>query len=227
VSKLDRWVVLISVAVIAACAGCNPSAGTSPATEAPAPTVSSAPTPSPSTASAIASASASTSPAAEATVPTDWTTYSSTRYAYTVDYPTDWIATPASQDWPATGFSFPDDPAIDKWVKPAAGSDWVLMFVSSVPLKDGEDAKERIARLDADNASVCQLSNQQKVTLDGAPARQEEGMCFGSDYIREVAAVHDGRFYLEYVLSGSPMSETTQATFDHFLASFHFGAGGA
>ena len=223
-SKLDRSVVLISVAVLAACAGCSPSAGTSPATEAPAPTVSTAPTPSPSTASAIASASASASPAAEATVPTDWTTYSSTRYAYTVDYPTDWIATPASQDWPATGFSYPDDPAIDKWVKPAAGADWVLMFVSSVPLKPDEKPMERIARLDADNASVCQLSNRQDVTLDGVSARQEDGKCFGSDYIREVAAVRDGRFYFEYVLSGSPLSDTTLATFDRFLASFHFGA---
>jgi hypothetical protein len=156
-------------------------------------------------------------------VPTEWTTYTSTRYAYSVDYPADWIATPASQDWPAAGFSYPDDPAIDKWVKPAAGSNWVLMFVSSVPLKPGENAKERIARLDADNATVCQLAKRTDVTLDGKPARQEEGMCFGSDYIRQVAAVFKGRFYFEYVLSGSPLSDTTLATFDRFLESFHFG----
>jgi hypothetical protein len=222
-SMLDRSVLVISISVLAACAGCSPAAGPS-STVTPVP----APTAAPASASAAATASASpfasASPAAEATVPTDWTTYASTRYAYSVDYPTDWIATPASQDWPATGFSYPDDPAIDKWVKPAAGSDWVLMFVSSVPLKDGETAKERIARLDADNATVCQLSNRQDVTLDGATARQEEGMCFGSDYIREVAAVHDDRFYFEYVLSGSPLSDTTLATFDLFLASFHFGA---
>ena len=70
----------------------------------------------------------------------------SERYAYSVDYPADWIPTPASQDWPATALSYPDDAAIDKWVKPGGGDQWVLMFVSSVPLQTGESAKERLAQ---------------------------------------------------------------------------------
>ncbi len=168
----------------------------------------------------------SSSPAAEATVPTDWTTYTSERYEYVVDYPSDWIATPATQDWPATGNTYPDDPAIDKWVMPLSGSTWVLMFVSSVPLKAGENAAARMKKLDSDNAQQCDLSGRREMTLDGQTARQEEGMCFGSDYIREVAAVAGGRFYFLYVLSGSPLTETTQATFDHFLGSFKFATQG-
>lgn len=156
-------------------------------------------------------------------MPTDWTTYTSARYKYAVDYPSDWIATPATQDWPAAGNTYPDDPAIDKWVMPPSGPTWVLMFVSSVPLKAGEDASARMKKLDADNAAQCALSGRRDVTLDGQTARQEEGMCFGSDYIREVAAVKGGRFYFLYVLSGSPLTDTTLATFDHFLGSFHFG----
>jgi len=180
-------------------------------------TAISAPT-APPTLSPTASASL---PAVAATVPIEWTTYESSRYAYSVDYPTDWIATPASQDWPPTGFSYPDDPAIDKWVMPSPSPSWVLMFVSSVPLADGEDAAKRIARLDADNDQVCEVSNRRDITIEGVAARQEDGTCFGSDYISEVAAVNS-RFYLLYVLSGSPLSETSLATFDHFLGSFRF-----
>lgn len=215
-------VILGSVSLAAVMlTGCG-SAGAPTDQPSPAPsssgTASPSATPSPSTAASVESPS----PAAEATVPTDWTTYESTRYEYSVDYPSDWIATPATQDWSAAGNSYPDDPAIDKWVMPPSGATWVLMFVSSVPLKPGEDIAARMKRLDADNAGQCALSGRRDVTLGGQTARQEEGMCFGSDYIREVAAVAGGRFYLVYVLSGSPLTEVTQATFDHFLRSFQF-----
>ena len=210
-----RFVVGLVVGAILV-AGCSSPAGPTVQPPTPAPTATPEPTAAPSAASA--------SPAAEATVPIDWKTYTSSRYAYSIDYPSDWIATPASQDWPATGFSYPEDPAIDKWVRPGNSPTWVLMFVSSVPLKVDEKPTERMARLDADNASVCQLSKRTDITIDGSKARQEEGNCFGSDFIREVAAVHGGRFYLIYVLSGSPLDETSLATFDHFLGSFHFGS---
>ena len=204
--------------------GCGPA--TAPSSEAPAsapPGVASAAAATPSV--TPAPATPSPSPVAEATVPVDWATYTSERYAYAIDYPTDWIATPASQDWSADGFSYPDDPAIDKWVMPGAtGNGWVLMFVSSVPLKAGESAKERIARLDSDNATQCQLADRRDATLAGEPARQEEGTCFGTDFISDVAAVHGDRFYLLYILSGAPITAVGHATFDQFLSSFHFGA---
>ena len=56
--------------------------------------------------------------------------------------------------------------------------------------------------------------------LPCAAARREDGKCFGSDYIDQVALVHNGRFYFIYLLSATPFSETTQATFEHFLGSF-------
>jgi hypothetical protein len=215
-TRLSLGFVLVGILLV----GCGPGAAAS--VEA---TLS--PTPSPPAIATAAPASApappSPSPVAEATVPVDWATYTSPKYAYSIDYPTDWTTTPASQDWPATGFSYPDDPAIDKWVMPP-GDSWVLMFVSSVPLKAGETATQRIARLDTDNAQApCQLGHRTDVTVDGKTARQEDGTCFGSDYIREVAAVNNGRFYLIYILSGSPLTDTGLATFDHFLGSFKFG----
>ena len=216
-SRLSLGFVLIGVLLVGCGPGAAPSVG---ATPSPVPSATAKPTPAPTPTPAPASAS----PVAEATVPVDWTTYTSPKYAYSIDYPTDLTATPATQDWPATGFSYPDDPAIDKWVMPPDDS-WVLMFVSSVPLKAGETAKQRIAKLDADNAQApCQLGHRTDVTVDGKTARQEDGGCFGSDFIREVAVVNNGRFYLIYILSGSPLTETGLATFDHFLGSFKFGS---
>lgn len=74
-----------------------------------------------------------------------------------------------------------------------------------------------------DNVQVCQLSNRRHVAIDGVTARQEDGKCFGSDYISEVAVVNKGRFYMIWLLSANPFSETSLATFDRFLASFRFG----
>jgi hypothetical protein len=164
----------------------------------------------------------SSSPGAEATEPTEWTTYTSTRYGYAIDYPSDWIATPAAKDWPSTGESYPDDNAVDKWALPPGDPNWVLMFVSSVALSAGELPADRIAKLDSDNAEFCQLSNRRDVTVGGVAARREDGMCFGSDYMDQVAVVNGDRFYLIYLLSAQPFSETTLATFEHFLGSFEF-----
>ncbi len=162
------------------------------------------------------------SPAATAgaTVPTAWTTYTSSRYSYAVDAPTDWTSTPAKRDWPADGESYPDDNAIDKWALPPGNPNWVLMFVLSVAMGAGETPADRLASLDADNARYCHLEHRREVSVAAMTARREDGKCFGSDYIDQVALVNGGRFYFIYLLSGTPFSDTTQATFEHFLSSF-------
>lgn len=165
-------------------------------------------------------AAESAAPSAAPTVPTEWTTYTSDRYGYAIDYPSDWIATPAAKDWPSTGESYPDDNAVDKWALPPGDPNWVLMFVSSVALSPDELPADRIAKLDADNAQFCQLSNTRDVTIGGVAARREDGKCFGSDYMDQVALVNGDRFYLIYLLSAQPFSETSLGTFEHFLGSF-------
>ena len=191
--------------VVIILAGC--AAAGSPSVEASAPLAASL-------------AAESSSPSAAATVPAEWTTYTSTRYGYAIDYPSDWIATPAAKDWPSTAESYPDDNAIDKWALPPGDPNWVLMFVSSVALSPGEVAADRIAKLDADNGAFCQLSNTRDVTAGGVAARREDGKCFGSDYMDQVALVNVDRFYLIYLLSAQPFSDTSKATFEHFLGSF-------
>jgi hypothetical protein len=208
-------VLTIAAAIAAGCtSGATPSTSGSPM---PVTTVESLappePTPTPT-------ASASPSLAAVPTVPVDWTPYTSKRYRYSVDYPSDWTPTVAQQDWPSDGYSYPEDYAIDKWAPPTNVPTWVLMFVSSVPLMKGETPAARIARLDRDNNGVCSLANRRTVTVAGVDARQEDGVCFGADSITEIAVVKNGRFYLVYVLSGRPLTDVTLGTFDHFVKSF-------
>lgn len=194
------------------------TAPTSPPTTAPQPTSVVQPT------SVPPSASQPTIALAGTTVPGAWTTYTSPRYGYAVDYPTDWKLTPATRDWPSDYGTYPDGNAVDGWDAPTFDP-WIMMFVLSVQLSKGESAADRIAKLDKDNAAACELGHRHDVTVDGVAARQEDGMCFQSDYISQIAVVHSGRFYFIYLLSGSPFSDTTLATFNRFVASFRFVGG--
>lgn len=183
------------------------------------------PTTSPSVTSAPSSAPPSPaseppSPAPQGTIPTEWTFYTSSRFAYSIDYPADWVATPATRDWPSDGWPFPDGTSVDKFgLTPTS----TRVLVSSVPLKAGEVAAERIAGLDSINAPICRLSDRHDITIDGVTARQEDFFCFSKDYGIEVAVVNAGRFYQLDLFSQTPIGETDRATFDRFLASFRFG----
>ena len=111
----------------------------------------------------------------EATVPTDWTSYTSNRLGYTADYPADWPMTPAKYDWPTIGLPEKGGPNMDV-VGPNASGDH--LWVASVPLKPGKDAAYWVAQLDSQNAAFCNsTSNRHSITLDGVNARQEDQVC--------------------------------------------------
>lgn len=155
----------------------------------------------------------------------DATTYTSPHYGYAVNYPTTWVFTPETRDWPAYEGSYPDEGGANKWTAPTSDP-WILLFVVSQPLDQGQSASARIAHLDRENAdNACHLGHRHDVTIGGVAARQEDGTCFGKDYISEIALVHSGRFYFIYLLSGSAFSDTTLATFDGFAKSFRFVSG--
>jgi hypothetical protein len=181
------------------------------------------PTPSPSITPAPSSAPPSASPEALASVPIDWTTYTSSRFAYTIDYPTDWTMTPAEVDWPA--IDFPDKGGHEHDVF-AEFSTAGRLFVSSVPLKAGKTAANWLTELDRWNADhACQLSEPRTITIDGVDARQQEGVCMGTDHLIEVVMANDKRFYqINLFGSSGPFTDRDQGTFDRFLASFRFGA---
>jgi hypothetical protein len=173
------------------------------------------PSPSPST-------SAPPSPAAQATVPTDWTTYASSRFAYTIEYPADWSVTAATQDWPPIDFPEKSSPRQDIFAPKSFGT---RLFVASVPLKAGKSAADWLAALDSWNTKhFCHLSTPHTITIEGVDARQQEGDCMGGDQLIEVTMANDKRFYQINLFGATSGSFTAadRATLDRFLASFRF-----
>jgi hypothetical protein len=154
-------------------------------------------------------------------------TYVSSRFAYSIRYPPDWVVTPATQDWNDHHIPNPFGPAVDRFgVSPDSE---VRVLVSSDPLGPGQTAAERIAQLDFINAGegssppACLVSDRHTITLDGSEARQESQVCFQTDRLIEVVVVRDGRFYLVDIIAPHVLSQADRATFDQFLSSFRFG----
>ena len=162
-------------------------------------------------------ASAPPSPAPQGPVPAAWTTYTSSRFAYTIDYPRDWVVTPATADWLIEGLH-PEGNDLDKFGLTPRGT---RVLVSSTQITDGMSSAHRIAQLDRINAP-CDLSDRHGITLDGATARQEDFFCFGVDYGIEVVVANKSRHFQIDLFSPTPLGDTDRAIFDRFLASFRF-----
>ena len=207
---------VVAIAAIAIAGGAayflGPGQGVGGPPPAARPTVTSTPTP------------ASPSPAAQATVPTDWTHYTSSRFAYAADYPTAWGMTPATQDWPSIGIPEKGGAGMDNFGPRPFG---IQLWVSSVPLKADTDAAGWISLFDSENAAFCNTtSNRHSVIVDGATMRQEDQVCAQTYNAIEIVGADHGRFY-EIILvqnNNSPLTTTDRATFDRFLTSFKFGA---
>jgi hypothetical protein len=187
-----------------------------------------APTPSPSV--TAAPSSASPSPQAEATVPIDWTTYTSSRFAYSIDHPSSWSLTPAKYDWPkiapgAFGAGLPEKggQTMDVFGQTPPG---IYVWVTSVPVTSAKDAAAMLAAFDSQNTAFCNsTSNRHDITLDGVAMRQEDQVCAQSVQVVEVLGASKDRFFEINLVSSSErgLSDTDRATFDRFLSSFRFG----
>jgi len=150
-----------------------------------------------------------------------WSAFHSTRFAYSIEYPADWVVTPATEDWPVRGFPYPDSLSVDRFGPTRTSPTWV--FASSVALAPGQVAAERIAELDGDNALACRLQPEQQIAVGGLTAREQDFFCFAKDYGIEVIAAAGGRFYQIDLISSTPIDGSMRATFERFLASVAFG----
>ena len=169
-----------------------------------------------------ATSSSSTSLPSEETIPLEWTTYVSSRFAYSIDYPIDWVVTPATEDWPAAGFPFPNGVRTDRFGPTPTST--ISVYVSSVPFEDGRDEVTLRNELDSENPMICEMSDRHDVTIDGVTGRQEDAFCLGTDYVIEAVVSNETHFYMIDMFSESPLDETDRATFDKFLATFRFAA---
>ncbi len=167
------------------------------------------------------------SSAARAGVPADWTEYASTRLAYSIRYPADWVVTSATEDWSNHHPPFPFGPAVDRFG--VSGDSASYVFISSDESGPDQSPAERIAQLDFINAGeggpipACLSSDRHAITLDGVQARQEDQVCFKTDHLIEVVVVHRDRLYLVDILSPQALTPTERTTFDQFLEAFRFG----
>ena len=175
------------------------------------------PSPAPPPSSAPAS-STPPSPAPQGAVPTEWATYPSFRFGYSIDYPAAWGVTPATSDWIFGGLH-PEGSNLDRFGLTPTGT---RVLVSSTPNTAEQSSADRIAELDAINVA-CRLSDRHEITLDGVTARQEDFFCFGVDYGIEVVVANETRHFQIDLFSQTPIGETDRATFERFLSSFRFG----
>jgi hypothetical protein len=183
------------------------------------------PSPSPSVTAAPSSApSASPSPNAAPTVPVDWTTHTSSRFAYSIDYPTSWSLIPAKFDWPKIGLPEKGGQTMDAFDQTPSG---ISVWVTSVPVTPANDAAAWLAAFDSQNAAFCNsTSNRHDITLDGVAMRQEDQVCAQSVQVVEVLGASKDRFFEINLVTSveSPLTATDRATFDRFLSSFRFGS---
>jgi hypothetical protein len=211
--------IVVACALLAgACGG----ASTAPAASAAA--VAPAPTPAPGGAGADPEASSAPASIASASpsvaLPTEWTSFTSERFAYLIEHPADWTETPAVADWPATGWPAPDSDAADRFSVPGSASS--QLSVSSDVLAADEVAGGRLAEIDQETALVCQVGGFTPVTIDGAKGRQNDQVCFGRDHVIEVFVDRADRIYLIYWFSRAPIPDTDRAIFAEALKRMTF-----
>ena len=209
-----RLVGLIAAAVVAvAAAGTvlvlatgDDESGQSPAATLPTP--SAVTTPAPTTAPTVA-------------VPAGWKGFTSSRFGYSIQHPSEWTVTPATKDWPTTPGAFPDPHGTELDRFAPGGDSPLFVFVSSTSNDVGQVALADWALAKNAGASGCQISNHHQVTVDSATGTQDDEYCFDRDYVIEVLVTKGDRFYQIDMFSDSPFTDEQRLLFDQMLASAH------
>ena len=209
-----RLVGLIAAAVVAVAAvgtvlvlaSGNDDSGQAPAATLPIPSPA-PPSVAPTTAPAVA-------------VPVGWSDHTSSRFGYSIQHPQDWRVTPATKNWPSSGFPDPHGTEIDRFA-PSADSP-LFVFVSSTSNDVGQVALANWSLAKNAGALGCQSSDGHPASIDGATGHQEDWYCFDRDYLIEVLVTSGEQFYQIDMFSDSPLTDEQRLLFDQMLASFQF-----
>jgi hypothetical protein len=212
-----RQLAMITI-LISELTGCSATATPTTPSASAVPSNASATTEAP----ASVTASASPTPAAPPSLAVIWATFTSDRFAYSIDHASDWTVTKATSDWPDTGWPDPHGDSVDRFS--AGGADGDQVTVSSDALAPGEVALGRRAEIDQETALACAISGLTTVKIDGATAQQEDEFCFGKDYVIDVFVEHGARIYLIDWFSKAEITGDDRALFDAMLARFRFGS---
>lgn len=148
-------------------------------------------------------------------------THTSTRFAYSIDYPSGWVLTEATADWPRPGPPVPDGPSVDRFAASADATTWVL--VSSDLLGDGNVFGTRRAELDQLSAMSCNITGQRPIELDGAAGRIEDEFCLDRYYGIDVVIGNEERVYWLGWIAQVPPTDADRELFAKMLSSFRVG----
>jgi hypothetical protein len=202
------------VLLLAGCASGSSGAGVLDST-----TIASAAVPQPGGAVSVGTAPSAVSAAPAVALPADWSTFTSERFGYAIDYPTGWTVTPAEADWPDVGWPSPTSTSVDRF-EPSADAPGEVTVSSDVLAAD-EVAAARRAEIDQESALTCQISHLTTVTIDGAAGRQEDAFCFGRDHLIDVFLDSGKRIFLiDWFSSGTEISDVDRAIFAEMLRRF-------
>jgi len=156
-------------------------------------------------------------------VPVGWSGYTSSRFGYSIQHPAEWTVTPATKDWPRSGFPILHGTSeLDRFA-PGADSH-VFVYVSSTANDIAQQAIADRSLAAVSGASTTRISDGHRITVGGATGHQEDQYCPGSQYdnVIEALVIKDHRFYQIDMLSESPFTEQQRLLFEQMLASFQF-----
>ena len=143
----------------------------------------------------------SESPAAARTTPPNWTTFTSPQYGYTVDNPTAFQVTPATEEWPLEAVVGNSEPWVDRFFAPFGETTFV--GIASQVLPDGLTPEAALAGYQqqvAERLCAVPLDAWTDATVGDAPASRAEFACGDSPAV-EYAWVNGDR---GWVISGNP-----------------------
>jgi hypothetical protein len=149
------------------------------------------PTPQPS-ATAGAVASPAPSPTTEPTAPPS--TFTSSRYGYSIDLPAGWTGYPAFVSWDGTSAPAYDQAAVDQLKSSTGTVAWVMSAPTTKTLPPYIAAQTAIDAVEHPCPTAAELD--QAITIDGEPARMLVKHC--GTLVVSAAVIHKGSGYFFY-----------------------------
>jgi hypothetical protein len=152
-----------------------------------------------------------------------WVTFTSDRYAYSIEHPADWRVREQPGGLVLNGMQI-GSPGTDVIGPPEYFSrsiDDGVVVVSAHELDGDESLQDFSSRVSREAACGGGSFDRQDTSLDGEPAEFRKFECEAWDWI-QITAVHRDRGYVVWAVATQPPSAHERSINDRFLASFHF-----
>ena len=128
------------------------------------------------------------------------TTFTSTQYGYSVEYPTPWAAVPATEAWTGEGQLGPEEPWVDRFFAPNSTT---FVGIAALPRPEGQTDEEFTTGYKvhvAERGCAVPQDAWSDATVGDAPAQRAEFECGGSPGVELIWIAGD----TGYVISGEP-----------------------